>query len=211
MSTTYHFDSATTTMSAPRSARCLRQAVRSLSTRPAAPRYLSRPARCASTPQTAIRCFSNVSRNYKGILPDTDEPTMKEREPLHTVNDPTPIEVDEYHERADQYLEELVSRAEELAEEKQDVDVEFSAGVLSITYPPNGTYVINKQPPTKQIWLSSPISGPKRFDWVVLGESQQQKEGAASGDWIYLRDKTSLTTLLRKELGITVGEESNRP
>lgn len=51
---------------------------------------------------------------------------MKEREPLHTVNDPTPIEVDEYHERADQYLEELVSRAEELAEEKQDVDVEFS-------------------------------------------------------------------------------------
>ncbi|CAD0039422.1 frataxin [Aureobasidium pullulans] len=198
-------------MSAPRSARCLRQAVRSLSTRPAAPRYLSRPARCASTPQTAIRCFSNVSRNYKGILPDTDEPTMKEREPLHTVNDPTPIEIEEYHERADQYLEELVSRAEELAEEKQDVDVEFSAGVLSITYPPNGTYVINKQPPTKQIWLSSPISGPKRFDWVVLGESQQQKEGAASGDWIYLRDKTSLTTLLRKELGITVGEESNRP
>lgn len=51
---------------------------------------------------------------------------MKEREPLHTVNDPTPIEIEEYHERADQYLEELVSRAEELAEEKQDVDVEFS-------------------------------------------------------------------------------------
>ncbi|KAG9546940.1 Frataxin, partial [Aureobasidium melanogenum] len=196
-------------MSAPRSVRCLRQAVRSLSTRPVAPRYLPRQALCAS--QIAPRYLSNSSRTFKGILPDTDEPTMKESEPLHEINDPTPIAVEEYHERADHYLEELVSRAEELAEEKEGVDVEFSAGVLSITYPPNGTYVINKQPPTKQIWLSSPISGPKRFDWVVLGESQQQKEGAASGDWIYLRDKTSLTTLLRKELGITVGEESTRP
>ncbi|KAI5197041.1 frataxin [Aureobasidium subglaciale] len=196
-------------MSAARSARCLRQAVRSLSIRPAAPRYLPRQALCASLP--AIRQFSNASRSYKGILPDTDEPTLKEREPLHEVNEPTPIENDEYHERADQYLEELVTRAEELAEEKEGIDVEYSAGVLTIAYPPNGTYVVNKQPPTKQIWLSSPVSGPKRFDWVMLGESQQQKEGAASGDWIYLRDKTSLTTLLRKELGITVGEESNRP
>ncbi|KAH0283357.1 arabinogalactan endo-1,4-beta-galactosidase [Aureobasidium namibiae CBS 147.97] len=196
-------------MSAPRSVRCLRQAVRSLSTRPVAPRYLPRQAPCAS--HVATRSFSNASRAYKGILPDTDEPTLKDREPLHEVKDPTPIEIEEYHERADHYLEELVSRAEELAEEKEGVDVEYSAGVLNIVYPPNGTYVVNKQPPTKQIWLSSPISGPKRFDWVMLGESQQQKEGAASGDWIYLRDKTSLTTLLRKELGITVGEESTRP
>lgn len=37
------------------------------------------------------------------------------------------------------------------------------------------------------------------------------KEGGASGDWVYLRDNTSLTSLLRKELGITVGEESNAP
>lgn len=73
--------------------------------------------------------------------------------------------------------------------------------------PPNGSYVINKQPPNKQIWLSSPISGPKRFDWSILGESMDQKEGHGSGEWIYLRDGTSLTDLLRKELGIdaTVG------
>jgi frataxin len=111
-------------MSAPRSVRCLRQAVRSLSTRPVAPRYLPRQAPCAL--QVATRYFSNASRAYKGILPDTDEPKLKEREPLHEVNDPTPIEIDEYHERADQYLEELVSRAEELAEEKEGVDVEYS-------------------------------------------------------------------------------------
>lgn len=65
--------------------------------------------------------------------------------------------------------------------------------------------MLNKQPPNKQIWLSSPITGPKRFDWVVAGESMHQKEGGGVGDWVYLRDGTSLTELLRKELGITVG------
>lgn len=29
-----------------------------------------------------------------------------------------------------------------------------------------GTYVINKQAPNKQIWLSSPVSGPKRYDYI---------------------------------------------
>jgi len=54
---------------------------------------------------------------------------MTEREPIHEINDPTPIEIEEYHERADQYLEELVSRAEELAEEKEGVDVEYSVSI----------------------------------------------------------------------------------
>ena len=31
-----------------------------------------------------------------------------------------------------------------------------------------------------------------------------QKEGSGSGDWVYLRDGTSLTQLLKKELGIDV-------
>jgi frataxin len=114
-------------MSATRSTRCLRQAIRIVSIRPAAPKCLPRQARCySSAPQIATRYFSNASRSYKGILPDTAEPELKEREPLHVVSDPTPIEVDDYHERADHYLDEVVTRAEELAEEKQDVDVEYS-------------------------------------------------------------------------------------
>lgn len=31
-----------------------------------------------------------------------------------------------------------------------------------------------------------------------------QKEGGGSGDWVYLRDGTSLTDLLKKELNIEV-------
>jgi frataxin len=73
-------------------------------------------------------------------------------------------------------------------------------------------YVLNKQPPNKQIWLSSPISGPKRFDWVVAQEGMDFKEGSGQGDWVYLRDGSSLTEILRKELGVdnTVDDEVPR-
>lgn len=75
---------------------------------------------------------------------------------------------------------------------------------MTISFPGKGTYVLNKQPPNKQIWLSSPISGPKRYDWCIIGESQNDKEGTASGDWIYNRDNSSLSQLLAEELGVDV-------
>jgi len=71
--------------------------------------------------------------------------------------------------------------------------------------------VLNKQPPNKQIWLSSPISGPKRFDWVVAQESMNFKEGSGQGDWVYLRDGSSLTDIIRKELGVDVGVDDEVP
>lgn len=68
-----------------------------------------------------------------------------------------------------------------------------------------GVYVINKQPPNKQIWLSSPISGPRRYDWVIRGDGMNEKEGTreyTGGQWIYLRDGSNLTTLVNDELGL---------
>lgn len=62
--------------------------------------------------------------------------------------------------------------------------------------------MINKQPPNKQIWLSSPLSGPKRYDYVVSGEGQSQKEDTATGDWVYIRDGSTLGELFLKELNI---------
>lgn len=84
-------------------------------------------------------------------------------------------------------------------------------GVLECSVQNDGTYVLNKQPANKQIWLSSPISGPKRFDWVVEGEGMSQKEGAGIGDWVYLRDGTSLTELVRKELGVELNVDYEAP
>lgn len=79
--------------------------------------------------------------------------------------------------------------------------------------------MLNKQPPNKQIWLSSPISGPKRYDYVgaseptpssdELGGGNGASRGGAGvvdeegkGGWVYLRDGSTLTGLLREELGV---------
>lgn len=76
---------------------------------------------------------------------------------------------------------------------------------------PHGTYVLNKQPVNKQIWISSPLSGPKRYDWVLMkGDGQDQKQESqldAEGDlrggqWVYLRDGSTLTDLLKRELDV---------
>lgn len=67
-------------------------------------------------------------------------------------------------------------------------DVSCSNSVLTVQLGEAlGTYVINKQTPNQQIWLSSPFSGPKRYDLV-------------HGMWVYLHDKVALHDLLTKEI-----------
>ncbi|KNZ44971.1 hypothetical protein VP01_861g2, partial [Puccinia sorghi] len=78
-------------------------------------------------------------------------------------------------------------------------------GVMNFSLGTRGTYVINKQPPNKQIWLSSPFSsaknpilflyfffldsGPKRFDY-----DKEQK------CWFYGREGKELMSLLGAEV-----------
>ncbi|EJW03997.1 iron donor protein CyaY [Edhazardia aedis USNM 41457] len=42
-------------------------------------------------------------------------------------------------------------------------DLEHEEGVLSFKIPKIGEYVLNRQPPVQQLWISSPITGPKKF------------------------------------------------
>ncbi|KAJ9504262.1 hypothetical protein H2202_000318 [Exophiala xenobiotica] len=162
------------------------------------------------------RAFSTSTVTFKGIQPDSSEPEPPNTESTEHSNHPAELSDAEYHEIADQYLDTLVLALEEASEKASDgVEVEFSAGVLTVTHPNSGTYVLNKQPPNKQIWLSSPVSGPKRFDWVILGAGQHEKEDStidagddgSGGRWIYLRDGTQLSELLKKELGVEVTKE----
>ncbi|KAG8820413.1 Mitochondrial chaperone Frataxin [Serendipita sp. 399] len=55
-------------------------------------------------------------------------------------------------------METLLTSLESLVDETTDAsyEVEYSSGVLTLKLGEKGTYVINKQPPNKQIWLSSP-------------------------------------------------------
>lgn len=114
------------------------------------------------------------------------------------MKDPSPLSDSEYHEYAEHFFEELLTELERIQEEGSDIESEYSAGVLNIIVPGVGTYVLNKQPPNKQIWLSSPVSGPKRYDWIV----ERNADGVDTRLWVYLRDGSVLTDLLNEELPI---------
>lgn len=54
---------------------------------------------------------------------------------------------------------------EKLAEDDEDCDLELSDGVLTLNLGKKGTFVISRQTPTRQLWLSSPISGPWHYEF----------------------------------------------
>jgi frataxin len=91
----------------------------------------------------------------------------------------------EYHNVADESLEDIQD-AVEMALEDNDIgadqpledqpEVVYASGVLTMGFPPHGTWVLNKQTPNRQIWWSSPISGPKRYEYDV-----------ETSEWVYTR------------------------
>lgn len=71
----------------------------------------------------------------------------------------------------------------------------LQSGVMTLSVPPNGIYVINKQPPNQQIWISSPLSGPARFGY------------SPDGVWVHHRRKgVTLGGILSKELKGMLGD-----
>ncbi|XP_072007417.1 frataxin, mitochondrial [Engystomops pustulosus] len=114
---------------------------------------------------------------------------------LSTTAGTSTLDETTYERLAADTLYSLAEFFEDLADQSftpSDYDVSFGNGVLTVKVGGNiGTYVINKQTPNKQIWLSSPTSGPKRYDWT--GKS-----------WVYSHDGVSLHKLLEKELSLAL-------
>ncbi|XP_074850914.1 frataxin, mitochondrial [Carettochelys insculpta] len=108
-----------------------------------------------------------------------------------TLNDKSSLDEATYEKLAEETLDSLADFFEDLADKPftpDDYDVSFGNGVLTAKLGGDmGTYVINKQTPNKQIWLSSPTSGPKRYDWT-------------GRNWVYYHDGVSLHDLLEAEL-----------
>ncbi|XVN41710.1 MAG: iron donor protein CyaY [Rickettsia endosymbiont of Argas persicus] len=52
--------------------------------------------------------------------------------------------------------------ADKIEAQDQDIDVDLQSDILNLETS-NGIYVINKQSAAKEIWLSSPVSGPYHF------------------------------------------------
>merc|ERR1711991_1216131 len=87
-----------------------------------------------------------------------------------------------FAERADLELCALQHAVEHSLEESNldEFDVDLQDGVLKISINSNH-YVINKQTPNQQIWWSSPLSGPRRYEF-----------DDAAGAWTCVRDGRAL-------------------
>mmetsp|Transcript_45814 Transcript_45814/g.127159 ORF Transcript_45814/g.127159 Transcript_45814/m.127159 type:complete len:145 (+) Transcript_45814:368-802(+) len=66
--------------------------------------------------------------------------------------------------------------------------------VLNVVTEEHGSWVLNKQAPNQQIWWSSPLSGPMRFEFV-----------ASRGAWVGTRADVELIGLLHDEFSETMG------
>ena len=70
-------------------------------------------------------------------------------------------------------------------------DVNYSSGVLKVDFVVGEgkmTYVLNKQAPNKQLWLSSPFSGPQRYEYDLI-----------SKQWLNNRTHVNIIDLLNDE------------
>eukprot|EP01039_Chlorochromonas_danica_P011149 gene11148-12428_t len=110
-----------------------------------------------------------------------------------------------FHKISDRTLDEIQDLLWEHEEELEDVEIVLSQGVLTLTV--GGTaeeaksWVINKQTPNRQLWWSSPISGPRRYEYVDSASSTSCAE-----KWKYSRDeKVDLLSSLRDELEKVTG------
>ena len=59
-------------------------------------------------------------------MPETADPEPAEPEPTRHVRNATPLSDEEFSSRAEQYLEEVVARVEELQEGREDVEVDHA-------------------------------------------------------------------------------------
>lgn len=175
-------------MSALRASSVVRPASRLVSCSRTARASLS-TARLFRSELTKSRPSIATSLASKCRIPSIQAPRFYSTSPVPTEADVDQVSIDEYHSIADNTMEGMINAFEELGETMPDLDVELSQGVLTLYLPPNGSYVINKQPPNRQIWWSSPLSGPKRFDLV-------------GGVWTSLRDGSTLLESLEEETKI---------
>ena len=99
----------------------------------------------------------------------------------------------DFHMKADETLEEIQDLLETAIEDIEEVVL--ASGVLTFETP-GGTWVINKQTPNKQIWWSSPMSGPRRYEY-----------DSESDRWLNTRDGSCLLDLLTKEMSEVYGDD----
>ncbi len=101
------------------------------------------------------------------------------------------IDDTQFHRLADKTIDDLFQAIDDQLGD--DIEAELQDGILTLKMPSGGQYIVNKNSPLRQIWLSSPQSGAWHFNWVP-----------AAGHWRSTRGSEVLTDILKSEL-VSVG------
>lgn len=104
------------------------------------------------------------------------------------------IDLDTYIKEVDKVLNEIYEEID--TKELEIVDnISLSSGVLNFSFNKTKNYVLNVQRPNLQLWLSSPISGPQRFEF-----------DCEANKWFNIRNKRNLVEILNEEINSILKE-----
>lgn len=106
------------------------------------------------------------------------------------------MESQEFEALAAETLETLFDALEDAIGDAVDVDLEGS--ILTIELEDGRQYIINKHAPSREIWVSSPVSGAAHYRF--------ERE---AGAWVSTRDGSVMMETLAGELSTATGESVN--
>ena len=94
---------------------------------------------------------------------------------------------EEFIKISSHFLEDLFEKIEALEIDRLETD--FVEGVLKVNFlKSRQNYIINIQRPNLQIWFSSPISGPQRYEYNIIKKT-----------WNNIRNDIDMLSLLQEE------------
>ena len=100
-------------------------------------------------------------------------------------------------------VELVQQRLEQPDVEAHNLDLAYHSGVLTIKAEAAGVWVLNQYAVTRQVWLSSPVSGPSKYNFH---RDAERKGGQGRGVWCSERDTSQqLQPLLEAEFSAALG------
>jgi frataxin len=91
----------------------------------------------------AHRRFSTTPATSRGLSPDSEDPQPKRADVSGSPVQPAEITIEEYHELSDAFMDTMVEKMEQLQEERDDVDVEYSVGSQISIHPLSALWTLS--------------------------------------------------------------------
>lgn len=165
----------------------------------------TRPTRHTSISRRSAACSPPATKPYRTAASSFATSTAGGTSIIKTtISDPAL-----FNRESSKVFESLLARLEaEDIDMKFDNDIEFSGDVLNVRTAHRGTWVLNKHGVTKQIWLSSPITGPSKYNYFPpnfnpeTDSLREYTEPSAGSGGIWLDERTGenkLSDVLQNE------------